>query len=117
MSLTLELDESDAQRPFLVTGERTLSFDDARKRIDPRVRRLVAAGCPPLSLEARPDLDTVLWMLAAICAGAPLVPLHARLTAAERAEAQEQVAALNPHSVTELPAPDTWVGSTAIDGY
>lgn len=83
----------------LVDAARELTFGEVAALTEPRVRALLDRHPQALAFTPRADVDSLLWIYAALATGIPLLPLHARASAAENARAIALSAA------SELPAP------------
>lgn len=71
----------------LIDGEQELSFTAVAERALPLARALAAEKPPVLAFTPRADLESLLWLYAALATGTTLLPLHQRATEAERAHA------------------------------
>jgi O-succinylbenzoic acid--CoA ligase len=93
----------------LVDGDEPLTFAEAAHRTAPLARALAAARPPALALTPRADTESLLWLYAAFATGTPLVLLHQRAAAAERARIVELTSAVAPPAPVEggpeLPLP------------
>lgn len=95
--MTLEYDTNDLsvsaasarepERVALIAGKRQWTYRELVPLIDARAAYLVgmqSEPAQPVGFVARTDVASILWLLAAIEAGVPVVPVHPRLTDEER---------------------------------
>lgn len=77
----------------LIDRGTSVSFAEAARRTEPLARALLAERLPALAVVPRADTESLLWVYAALATGTPLVPMHQRATAAERAHLAHVTAA------------------------
>jgi o-succinylbenzoate---CoA ligase len=85
----------------LVDGERELTFAEVAERTRPLAHALATAKLHALAFTPRADVQSLLWLYAALATGTTVVPLHQRATPSERAH----VLALSGASEPPLPLP------------
>ena len=82
----------------LIDGPNALTFREAAERTAPLAQALLQQRPRALALTPRADTESLLWLYAAFATGTPVLTLHARATAAERAAAIERCGATEPPS-------------------
>lgn len=80
----------------LVAAGRPITFLEAASRCEPLAKALVSQRPPALSLTPRADLESLLWIYAALATGTPLLTHHQRSTTSEHARATDLVRAVPP---------------------
>lgn len=83
----------------VIDGAATLSFAEAAERTAPLAQALLQQRPRALALTPRADTESLLWLYAAFATGTPVLTLHARATAGERAAAIERCGATQPPQV------------------
>ncbi|HVY27057.1 MAG TPA: AMP-binding protein [Polyangiaceae bacterium] len=100
---TLSIFDAAREQPLgtaLVDGESSLSFADVADRCRPLVAALRSARPAVLALAPRADVESLLWIYAALAVGTPLLTLHQRATADERRRARELAGAVDVASLS-----------------
>lgn len=86
----------------IVDGEQSLDFAQVAERCRPYAAALQRARPAVLALTPRADVESLLWLYAALATGTPLLTLHQRATPDERRKARELAGAVE---VESLPSP------------
>jgi len=71
----------------VLEGEHRLSFRELARRTEPYARALLTARPRALALTPRAEVESLLWLYAAFATGTPVLLLHPRATALEKAHA------------------------------
>jgi acyl-CoA synthetase (AMP-forming)/AMP-acid ligase II len=79
----------------LITKEGRFTYSELADLAAGRAAALVDFR-DPLLLQPQLDVDSLLWLYAAFATGTPILPLHALVTAQERAAVQARTGARNP---------------------
>jgi O-succinylbenzoic acid--CoA ligase len=100
---TLSIFDAAREAPLataLVDGERSLTFAEVAERCRPLAAVLRSARPAVLALTPRADVESLLWIYAALATGTPLLTLHQRATADERRHARELAGAVDVESLS-----------------
>lgn len=100
---TLSIFDAAREAPHataIVDGERSLHFAEIAERCRPLSAALRSARPAVLALTPRADVESLLWIYAALATGTPLLTLHQRATADERRQARDLAGAVDVESLS-----------------